>query len=172
MWICPFKAITEYPEVRNVESAIQFGIFSLLFAGLVIVLPLLTKKRTQCAFLCPFGAFQSLFEKINIFEIRINREQCSDCLLCRNQCPTLALNQESVQKGKTLLSCMRCGACVDHCPKGAAVWHIKGTPIGVKPERARLMFLYSAWAFAVMFGGSIIANGLTALFSFVAGRFA
>ena len=32
---------------------------SRLFLGLVVVLPLLTKKRTQCSFLCPFGAFQS-----------------------------------------------------------------------------------------------------------------
>jgi len=28
------------------------------------------------------------------------------------------------------------------------------------PEKARLMYLYAAWAFAVMFGGSIIANSL------------
>jgi polyferredoxin len=172
MWLCPFKAITEYPEVRNVESAIQFGIFSTLFLGLVIVLPLLTKKRTQCAFFCPFGAFQSLFEKINVFDIRIKRERCSDCVLCRNQCPTMALDQQSVHAGRTLLSCMRCGACVDNCPKDAAVWHIKGTEVAMKPERARLMFLYSAWAFAVMFGGSIIAGTLETIFRFLAGRFA
>ncbi len=62
-WLCPFKAVTEFPAVRSVETAIQMGIFVLLFVGLVIVLPFLTKKRTQCAFFCPFGAFQSLFNK-------------------------------------------------------------------------------------------------------------
>ncbi|MBI4875363.1 MAG: 4Fe-4S binding protein [Acidobacteria bacterium] len=56
-WLCPFKTVTEFAEVRSLETAIQTGIFLSLFFGLVIVLPWLTKKRTQCAFFCPFGAF-------------------------------------------------------------------------------------------------------------------
>jgi ferredoxin-type protein NapH len=31
MWLCPFKAVTEFPAVRNVETAIQMGIFVALF---------------------------------------------------------------------------------------------------------------------------------------------
>jgi ferredoxin len=61
------------------------------------------------------------------------------------------------------MSCMKCGACVDVCPRGAAVWHIKGTDVGSGKERARLLHLYAAWAFAVMFGGSIIAGTLQKL---------
>jgi len=34
-------------------------------------------------------------------------------------------------------------------------------------ERARLLHLYAAWAFAVMFGGSIIANTLTRLLGLI-----
>jgi len=59
---------------------------------------------------------------------------------------------------------MKCGACVDACRKGAAFWHIKGTKAGASSERARLMYLYAAWGFAVMFGGSIIANTLQKIF--------
>jgi hypothetical protein len=62
---------------------------------------------------------------------------------------------------------MKCGACVDACVRDAAVWHIKGTEVGVSSERARLMHLYSAWAFAVMFGGGIIAQTLERLFGLV-----
>ena len=127
MWLCPFKAVTEFPAVRNVETAIQMGIFVALFVGLVVVLPYLTKKRTQCGFFCPFGAFQSLFNKINLFEIRFDREKCVDCTLCQTSCPTVALSKESIREGKTLLNCMKCGACVDACKKDAAVWHLKGT---------------------------------------------
>jgi polyferredoxin len=167
MWLCPFKAVTEFPAVRSVETAIQFVLFVALFAGLVVVLPFLTKKRTQCAFFCPFGAFQSLFNKVNIFEIRVNREKCVDCGACTVACPTLAISRESVKEGKTLLNCMKCGACVDACKKDVAVWHIKGTGIGVKPERARLLFLYGAWAMAIMFGGSIVANSLATILHFL-----
>ena len=167
MWLCPFKAVTEFPAVRNVETAIQMGIFVALFVGLVVVLPYLTKKRTQCGFFCPFGAFQSLFNKINLFEIRFNREKCVDCTLCQTSCPTVALSKDSIREGKTLLNCMKCGACVDACKNDAAVWHIKGTPVAAKPERARLLFLYGAWALATMFGGSVLANGVHTLIGFL-----
>ena len=163
MWLCPFKAVTEYPAVHSVETAIQMVIFISLFAALVVVLPFLTKKRTQCAFFCPFGAFQSLFNKINLFEIRFDRAKCVDCTLCQTACPTLALSAESIREGKTLLNCMKCGACVDSCKKNAAVWHLKGTNVALQPERARLLFLYGAWAMAIMFGGSILANSLATM---------
>jgi len=127
----------------------------------------LTKKRTQCGFFCPFGAFQSLFNKINLFEIRFNREKCVDCTLCQTSCPTVALSKESIRDGKTLLNCMKCGACVDACKKDAAVWHLKGTPVAVKPERARLLFLYGAWGLATMFGGTILAGSLAAIIGFL-----
>ena len=168
MWLCPFKAVTEFPQVRSAQTGLQFGIFITLFLGLVVVLPFLTKRRTQCAFFCPFGAFQSIFSRTSIFEVRIDKEKCgAGCLLCQNNCPTLAIDQESIRAGKMLTSCMRCGACVDVCRKDAAVWHIKGTPVGVKPERARLLFLYAGWVFATMFGGSIIAHSLERLIGLV-----
>jgi Pyruvate/2-oxoacid:ferredoxin oxidoreductase delta subunit len=168
MWLCPFKAVTEFPQVRSTQTALQFGIFIALFLGLVVVLPFLTKRRTQCAFFCPFGAFQSIFSRTSIFDIRIDKEKCgAGCLLCQNNCPTLAIDQDAIRAGKTLSSCMRCGACVDVCRKDAAVWHIKGTPVGVEPERARLLYLYAAWIFASMFGGSIIANSLQKLIGLV-----
>jgi ferredoxin len=167
MWLCPFKTVTEYPAVHSAETAVQMVIFIGLFAGLVVVLPFLTKKRTQCGFFCPFGAFQSLFNKINLFEIRIDRTKCVDCRLCQTTCPTMALSKESISDGKTLLNCMKCGACVDTCKKDAAVWHIKGTPVAAHPERARLLFLYGAWAMATMFGGSVLANSISVLIGFL-----
>ena len=163
MWLCPFKAVSEYVAARNTVGMVQNGIFIVLFAALVIALPLLTKKRTQCSFFCPFGAFQSLFNKTSVFDVKIEKTRCTPCVLCQKSCPTMSLTDESIAKGETLMSCMKCGACVDACPKDAAVWHIRGTEVAVKPERARLMFLYAAWAMAVMFGGSIIAEGLATI---------
>ena len=163
LWLCPFKAVSEYVAARNTVGMLQNGIFIVLFGGLVIALPLLTKKRTQCAFFCPFGAFQSIFNKTSVFDVKIDRERCTPCVLCQKSCPTMSLTEESIKKGETLMSCMKCGACVDVCPKDAAVWHIRGTEVAVKPERARLMFLYAAWAMAIMFGGSIIAQGLATI---------
>lgn len=168
MWLCPFKAVSEYVAARNTVGLVQNVIFVLLFAGLVIVLPLLTRKRTQCALFCPFGAFQSLFNKISIFDVKIDRARCHPCVLCQKACPNLSLSKDSIAGGEALMSCMKCGACVDVCPRQAVVWHIKGTKITWQPERARLMFLYCAWAMAVMFGGSIIAQGIGTILHFIA----
>jgi len=138
-WLCPFKTVTEYAEVRSLEGAVQTGIFLSLFAGLVVTLPVLTKKRTQCA----------------------------GCVSCQRSCPIQALDKDSVERGKTLMTCMKCGACVDVCHKQAAFWHIKGTAVGISSERARLLYLYAAWGFATMFGGSILANSLQRLLGFL-----
>jgi len=163
MWLCPFKAVSEYVAARNTVGMIQNGIFVILFAALVLVLPLLTKKRTQCAFFCPFGAFQSIFNKTSVFDVKIDKKRCTPCLLCQKSCPTMSLTDESIARGEALMSCMKCGACVDACPKNAAVWHIRGTEVAASPERARLMFLYAAWAMAALFGGGIIAQGLATI---------
>jgi len=163
MWLCPFKAVSEYVAARNTVGLIQNVIFVIVFGSLVIVLPFLTKKRTQCSFLCPFGAFQSLFNKINVFDVRIDKVKCHACTLCRKACPNMSLTKNSIEKGEALMSCMKCGACVDACPRHAMTWHIKGTDVAWKPEQARLMFLYSAWAMAILFGGSIISAGIATI---------
>jgi polyferredoxin len=160
-WLCPFKAVTEFPEVTGGQTLLQAVIFVSLFLGLVVVLPLLTKKRTQCAFFCPFGAFQTLFARISPFRIRIHRDDCRDCGACARACPTLALDAGGIRRGAPRASCMRCGACVDACGTGAVRWHLAGTR--APSERARLLFLYAGWGFACLFGGTIIASSLASL---------
>jgi NAD-dependent dihydropyrimidine dehydrogenase PreA subunit len=123
MWLCPFKAVSEYVAARSAIGLVQNVIFAVLFGALVIVLPLLTRKRTQCSFFCPFGAFQSLFNKINIFSVKIDKEKCKPCVLCQTACPTMSLSKESIARGEALMSCTKCGACVDACPRGAVEWH-------------------------------------------------
>jgi ferredoxin-type protein NapH len=162
-WLCPFKAVTEFPEIRSAQTVAQAGIFGSLFVALALVLPFLTKLRTQCAFFCPFGPFQALANKLSVFDIRIDRTKCTDCVTCRRACPTLVLDEASLARGRAGMSCMKCGACTDACTKDAVRWHIKGTPLTASPETARLLYLFPAWAFATLFGGSIIAGTLTTL---------
>jgi polyferredoxin len=119
-------------------------------------LPILTKKRTQCGLFCPFGAFQSFTNKINPFEIRINKEKCIKCKLCLQACPAFSITEDLLEKGKTRLTCIKCGKCVDVCPKGALLFHVKGTSITGNAAVYRMLFLYPAFLFlTTMAGGNI-----------------
>ncbi len=160
-WLCPFKTVSEFEAPTSLRTIAALVIFIALFIGLVIALPLLTKKRIQCALFCPFGAMQSFFNKINIFDVRIDPEKCNvQCKRCLRECPTFSLDESSLASGKALMSCTRCGQCVDACPQGAMSYHIKGTPADVSPNVPRLLYLYPAYILLSVLGGGIITSGL------------
>ena len=159
-WLCPFKVVSEFEAPTSLATTIALVIFPLTFLGLVVALPLLTKKRIQCALWCPFGALQSFFNKINIFELRIDLDKCSQCKRCLRECPTFSLDEGSLVSGKALMSCTRCGQCVDACPKGAMSYHIKGTRISVSARTARLLFLYPAYILFCGFGAVVVSDAV------------
>lgn len=159
-WICPFKVLTEFAAPVSVLIIVQTVLFVGAFIGLVIVLPLLTKRRVQCGLFCPLGALQAFWNKISIFGVRINTDKCSGCKRCIRECPTFSLDESSLQSGKPLITCTRCGKCVDACTKGAASYHIKGTQVGVKPNVARVLYMYPAWILMLTMGAGIVQAGL------------
>ena len=79
---------------------------------------------------------------------------------CIRKCPTLSIEEKSVEKGKTLMSCTKCGGCIDVCGQNAVSYHIKGTDVAVKPEIARSIYLYTAYIFTTAIGGGMIAGAL------------
>lgn len=156
-WICPFKAVTEFEKVTNVESAAKAVVFSSLFLGLVVILPLITRKRTQCSFLCPLGALNSLSDKITPFTIRIDKNICNECYRCVDACPLYALSREEVINGRVNMFCSKCGKCIDACPKGAIHYGIKGIQPGVMKKFIRNLFIFVSFFFMAVFSsGSII----------------
>ena len=97
-WLCPFKTISEFLEISTTKILIQTIIFFSLFLGLVVVLPILSKKRTQCSFLCPFGAMISFSNIISPFEVRIDTAKCIKCKKCINNCPIMAIDINNLHK--------------------------------------------------------------------------
>ncbi|MBN2541265.1 4Fe-4S binding protein [bacterium] len=128
VWFCPFKSTSEFIEINSFIRVIQTFIFVGLWLGLVVILPLLSKKRTQCSIFCPMGAFFSLTGKINLFKIKIDRDKCTGCERCISVCPTFSMTKDSMAEGKAMFTCVRCGACMEACPEGAIDLGIIGVP--------------------------------------------
>jgi ferredoxin-type protein NapH len=158
-WICPFKAVTEFEQVTSVESVAKAGIFLTLFGGLVVVLPVMTRKRTQCSFLCPLGAVNTLSNKITPFMVKIDKKACNECFRCVEVCPLFALTSEDIKAGKVSLFCSKCGKCVDACSTKAIHYGIKGIPSGTMKNFSRNLFLFVSFLFMSIFSaGSIISS--------------
>ncbi len=162
-WLCPFKTVTEFEKVTSFTILMKTIVFLSLFIGLVIILPVLTRKRIQCATFCPMGALLSLTNKINAFDVRINKEKCSSCEKCIKACPTLSLSAEDVAAGRPSITCMKCGSCIDSCSKQAIHYHIKGTPTDRNYSWARNLFLYPAFLLLVIFLGGPMQSGIILL---------
>jgi ferredoxin-type protein NapH len=167
-WLCPFKTVTEYAEITSVKTAVQALIFVSLFIALVMILPALSQRRIQCSLFCPMGAFQSFTNKINVFDVRVDLDQCIKCRKCISVCPTFSITEENLAEGKTGMTCMKCGKCIDVCRQKAIFYHIKGTPLTKeKVEINRSLFLYPAFIFLATLSGGTIQDAMVKIIKLV-----
>jgi TPP-dependent indolepyruvate ferredoxin oxidoreductase alpha subunit len=93
---------------------------------------------------------------------------CASCGLCIRQCPTFSIDEGSLKQGRTLLTCTKCGRCVDACPKKAISFHVRGTGVGLRPNLARVLFLYPAFLVFTAVGGGMIAFAIWHLLRLIA----
>lgn len=166
-WICPFKAVTEFEKVTSVESATKAAVFVSLFGGLVVALPIMTKKRTQCSFLCPMGAVNTLSNKVTPFTVKIDKTACNECFKCVEVCPLFAISRDDVKSGNVSIFCSKCGKCVDACNKNAIHFAIKGVPSGTMKNFTRNLFLFVSFLFMAVFAAGAIVNSLTSLLNHI-----
>ena len=69
--------------------------------------------RPFCKYICPLGAFYSVFNKVSVFRYRVEKEKCVHCGKCRNICQMEVDPTEDPNSAE----CIRCGKCVASCPK-------------------------------------------------------
>lgn len=100
------------PELR---TAIGPQFFRKL--GVLIVILLLSIKyyRPFCKYLCPLGAFYSIFNPVSFYRFNVDRDKCIGCSACQNAC---GMDIE-VWKHPNDTECIRCGKCINACPQSA-----------------------------------------------------
>ncbi|MDR1020137.1 MAG: 4Fe-4S binding protein [Synergistaceae bacterium] len=138
-YICPAGTITAggpllaaNPPMREALGWL-FALKTLI--ALATVLGCVAVYRFFCKFLCPLGAFYGLFNKIALYQIRIDHEKCSHCGTCAQVCqmgvdPSLGCGSAE---------CVRCKDCVKACPASALSAgfrdesHCKNSPLTKTP---------------------------------------
>ncbi len=71
--------------------------------------------RPFCKVLCPLGAIYSLFNKVSLYQYRVDMDSCIACGRCAKVC---FMNVDPV-KDANHLECIRCGKCKTACPTKA-----------------------------------------------------
>lgn len=149
LWLCPLKLGTGFLDPNTLTRTLQLILFAMIGIAFVIVLPLLTKKRAFCGLICPFGAWQAFFGRLNPYRVTIQESRCTQCQRCIMVCPTFAIEPEGLREHKILPYCNRCGECMDACPTGAIDYSLVGERwLGLPHGWARRLFLATAWLVA------------------------
>jgi len=108
-------------ELRNIVGFLYWWKISILI--LIIFLSLLI-KRFFCRFLCPLGAFYSLFNRFSFYQIKVDKEKCTKCNMCEKICPV----DIKIYEDEKNPECVRCNKCIRVCPFNAI-----GTGVSHKP---------------------------------------
>lgn len=83
-----------------------------LFILILIILSSIFIYRPFCKYLCPLGAFYSLFQKISFLKINYEKQSCISCGKCEKSC-NMGVNPI---KNPNSMECIRCGKCITACP--------------------------------------------------------
>ncbi|MFA6093340.1 MAG: 4Fe-4S binding protein [Elusimicrobiota bacterium] len=130
LWLCPLKLTTAFLAPFDATRKLQLAL--MLLTGLVFLvgLPLLTGKRAFCGLLCPFGAWQAFFGRINPFRVSPLHESCIACGDCVQACPTFSIQQDEKGRPEVLSYCCRCGTCMDACTHESLRYTLLGKDLG------------------------------------------
>ena len=118
-YLCPQGVLEGAIPLSLANSGIRAALgklftwkFSILLS--VIVLSVLF-YRPFCKWLCPLGAFYALFNRVSLFQMKVDKSKCVSCGKCARACKM----DVDVTKTPNHTECIRCGMCVRACPTNA-----------------------------------------------------
>lgn len=109
-----FQSVDPYYALFNFFTN-EVAVSAYIMLGLIIVLSLFI-ERPWCSYLCPYGAFLSLFNPIRLFQLRRNKSTCVGCKKCDRVCPmNIEVSGQEVIRDLRCISCHQCTSDVA-CP--------------------------------------------------------
>lgn len=113
--ICPAGTLEGgiFLGISNPQIRSMFGrLFSWKVMVLVVILiSAIFIFRSCCRFICPLGAFYSLFNRFAIVRMVVDEEKCNHCGACKRNCKMdikMVGDRECIQCGECINSCKNC----------------------------------------------------------------
>lgn len=125
-YVCPAGTLEGAVSLlANIRNSDFYGMLGYLFTWkfcvlVVIVVASIFIYRFFCRFICPLGAIYSLFCKVSLLGVKLDKDKCIDCGLCVQGCK---MDIKHVGDHE----CIQCGECISVCPVQAISW--KGSKI-------------------------------------------
>lgn len=118
-YICPIGMLEGGIPLLALNEAMRAAagflyIWKFVILVIVVVLSMII-NRPFCKYICPLGAFYSLFQKVSFLRLDVDKDACISCGACAKNCKMQvnpALNPNSME-------CIRCGECISICHKDA-----------------------------------------------------
>ena len=87
-------------------------IYTVAFIVLTIII-----QRPLCKYLCPGGAWFSIFNKISLYKYKTLAVNCTECGVCTKKCKMDIIPY----KNNNSIDCIRCGNCKKVCNHNAII---------------------------------------------------
>lgn len=111
-YICPAGTLEGGIPLVFTKEALRrlIGIlfYSKLTIAILIIVEMVFIYRVFCRFLCPLGAFYSLFHRVSVLGMEVEESKCTKCNACVQTCK---MDIKKVGDAE----CISCGACMTAC---------------------------------------------------------
>jgi NAD-dependent dihydropyrimidine dehydrogenase PreA subunit len=107
------------PSLYHDLNIFKFFSSSLTSIGIIVlivtVLLSFVVYRPFCSLICPFGLWSWFLSNFSFYKIRVNHDECINCMKCVKACPNNAMSA-ILAKGRISRDCFVCGECLKQCP--------------------------------------------------------